>query len=238
MEAKSFVAYAARFAMPAPASGVDKVWYSIDVAGVHWITLSNYHDFSAGSPQTKWLAADLAAIDRKVTPWVFVQTHAPWYNSNTAHQGDGEAQREVVEPMLYAAGVDMVMSGHVHAYERSHRAYKNKRDAAGPVYITIGDGGNREGLATKWGTPTPVSALRVSTYGHGEIVIYNATTIGWEWHGEWRDSRAPRARAAALTRDAPSSRLDREPGRRVQGRRRDLHHEGAGRVSGARGGVE
>lgn len=64
--------------MPAPASGVDTTWYSMDIAGVHWITLSNYHDFTSGSPQYNWLKSDLAAIDRSTTPWVFVNTHAPW----------------------------------------------------------------------------------------------------------------------------------------------------------------
>lgn len=40
---------------------------------------------------------------------------------------------------------------------------------AGPVYITIGDGGNREGLATDWMSPQPVwSNYRNASYGHGE----------------------------------------------------------------------
>ncbi|KAK1283223.1 Purple acid phosphatase 10 [Acorus calamus] len=56
--------------------------------------------------------------------------------------------------------VDLVLSGHVHAYERSERvsniAYNITNndatpipDPSAPVYITIGDGGNIEGLATK-----------------------------------------------------------------------------------------
>ena len=97
--------------MPAPSKGVDTVWYSVEVGGVHWITLSNYHDFTVGSAQYKWLQADLAAIDRSVTPWVLVQSHAPWLNTNSAHQGDGEAQRKALEPLLYAAGVDAVFAG-------------------------------------------------------------------------------------------------------------------------------
>lgn len=66
--------------------------------------------------------------------------------------------------------------------ERSHRAYNNARDVKGPVYITIGDGGNREGLATKWLSQTPISAFRQATYGHGEIVIVNSTVALWQWH--------------------------------------------------------
>ena len=113
---------------------------------------------------------------------MFVNTHAPWYNTNSAHQGDGEAQRKSLEAMLYGAGVDAVFTGHVHAYERNHRAYNNARDAKGPVYITIGDGGKREGLATKWLTQTPVSAYRMATYGHGELSVVNATHAFWGWH--------------------------------------------------------
>ena len=109
--------------MPAPAAGTTNVWYSLNVAGVHWITLSNYHPFTAGSAQYNWLKADLAAIDRTQTPWVFVNTHAPWYNTNSAHQGDGEAQRKALEHLLYAAGVDAVFTGHVHAVRFGARAH-------------------------------------------------------------------------------------------------------------------
>lgn len=35
----------------------------------------------------------------------------------------------------------------VHAYERSNRVYNYKLDPCGPVYITVGDGGNREKMA-------------------------------------------------------------------------------------------
>ncbi len=41
---------------------------------------------------------------------------------------------------------------------------------------------SREGLAAKWLAQTPVSAYRNATYGHGEIVLHNATTIEWQWH--------------------------------------------------------
>ncbi|KAI3925951.1 hypothetical protein MKW98_028087 [Papaver atlanticum] len=40
-------------------------------------------------------------------------------------------------------------SFNVHAYERSNRVYNYTLDPCGPVYITIGDGGNREKMAVK-----------------------------------------------------------------------------------------
>jgi len=58
-------------------------------------------------------------VDRERTPWLIVLLHAPWYNSNWAHQGEGDRMKASMEPMLYAAGVDILFAGHVHAYERS-----------------------------------------------------------------------------------------------------------------------
>lgn len=52
-----------------------------------------------------------------------------------------------MEDLLYEYGVDIVFSGHVHAYERSNRVYNYTVDPCGPVHITVGDGGNREKMA-------------------------------------------------------------------------------------------
>jgi UDP-2,3-diacylglucosamine pyrophosphatase LpxH len=87
-------------------------------------------------------------VDRSKTPWLIAVLHAPWYNSNSAHQGEGNKMMAAMESTLYAAKVDIMFAGHVHAYERAQRAYLMKPDPCGIMYITIGDGGNREGLAT------------------------------------------------------------------------------------------
>jgi len=36
---------------------------------------------------------------------------APWYNSNTAHQGEVDDMRDDLEPILYQHGVDIVFAG-------------------------------------------------------------------------------------------------------------------------------
>ncbi|GFZ08732.1 purple acid phosphatase 22 [Actinidia rufa] len=145
---EGFKAYNARWLMPYEESGSQSnLYYSFDVAGTHIIMLGSYTDFDASSKQYKWLEADLAKVNRSETPWLVVLLHAPWYNSNAAHKGEGDSMRKAMEEMLYKARVDVVFSGHVHAYERFTRVYGNKADPCGPVYVTIGDGGNREGLA-------------------------------------------------------------------------------------------
>ncbi|CAI0435968.1 unnamed protein product [Linum tenue] len=74
---------------------------------------------------------------------------------------EGESMRVVFEPFLVQNKVDVVLAGHVHAYERSERisniAYNVTNslcspvdDHSAPVYITIGDGGNLEGLVWEY----------------------------------------------------------------------------------------
>ncbi|CAD6270555.1 unnamed protein product [Miscanthus lutarioriparius] len=192
IEPKPFKAYNARWRMPydyaaaAPPSG-DNLYYSFDVAGgaVHVLMLGSYTDYGAGSAQLRWLRADLAALDRRSgrPAFVLALVHAPWYNSNEAHQGEGDAMRDAMEALLYGARVDAVFAGHVHAYERFKRVYAGKEDPCSPVYVTIGDGGNREGLADKYIDPQPtISAFREASFGHGRLEVVNATHALWTWH--------------------------------------------------------
>ncbi|CAL0309944.1 unnamed protein product [Lupinus luteus] len=182
----TFTAYNARWKMPYEESGSDSnLYYSFDVAGVHVIMLGSYTDFDRKSKQYKWLEGDLKKVNRENTPWLVVLVHAPWYNSNTAHQDEKESvnMKASMEDLLYHARVDVIFEGHVHAYERFARVYKDKDDKCGPIYINIGDGGNREGLAKKYIYPKPdISLFREANFGHGTLEIFNATHALWKWH--------------------------------------------------------
>ncbi|RDX60611.1 putative purple acid phosphatase 20, partial [Mucuna pruriens] len=181
-----FTAYNARWRMPFQESGSNSnLYYSFDVAGVHVIMLGSYTDFDSDSAQYKWLQGDLKKVDRGTTPWVVVLIHAPWYNSNTAHQGEPESvdMKASMEDLLYQARVDVVFAGHVHAYERFTRVYKDKPNNCAPVYINVGDGGNREGLAAKYINPKPaISIFREASFGHGTLEVVNASSARWTWH--------------------------------------------------------
>ncbi|EOY08203.1 Purple acid phosphatase 21 [Theobroma cacao] len=181
---RGFKAYNARWLMPYQESGsTSNLYYSFDVAGSHIIMLGSYTDFDETSAQYKWLEADLGKVDRTKTPWVVVLLHAPWYNTNSAHKGEGESMRKAMEDLLCKARVDVVFAGHVHAYERFTRIYDNKADPCGPVYITIGDGGNREGLALTFENPTSeLSLYREPSFGHGRLRILDETRAHWSWH--------------------------------------------------------
>ncbi|XP_010907143.1 purple acid phosphatase 22 isoform X2 [Elaeis guineensis] len=182
-----FDAYNSRWRMPyEESSSTSNLYYSFDVAGaIHVIMLGSYTDFDSKSDQYKWLVKDLAKVDRGKTPWLIVLLHAPWYNTNTAHQGEGEAMRKAMESLLYNARVDAIFVGHVHAYERFTRVYDNKANSCGPVHITIGDGGNREGLARDFDEDhksASLSLFREASFGHGRLKVVNRTHAHWSWH--------------------------------------------------------
>ncbi|XP_010276060.1 PREDICTED: purple acid phosphatase 18 isoform X1 [Nelumbo nucifera] len=181
---EGFASYNARWKMPFQESGSSSnLYYSFEAAGVHVTMLGSYADHDEYSDQYDWLKADLSKLDRRRTPWLLASFHVPWYNSNKAHQGEGDSMMASMEKLLYAAGVDIVFTGHVHAYERSKRVYGGKPDSCGAVHITIGDGGNREGLAQGYKNPAPEwSVFREASFGHGELKIMNSTHALWSWH--------------------------------------------------------
>eukprot|EP01052_Picozoa_sp_SAG31_P034500 SAG31_NODE_4042_length_3642_cov_2.065481_1_plen_279_part_00 len=143
-----FNTYQHRYRMPAPESShglpmQGNFWYSYDIAGAHVVVLNSYANTSVGSPQYRWLEADLKLIDRSTTPWVIAGSHCPWYNSNTAHHNEPQtlSMKAAMEPLFASHGVDIAFAGHVHAYERCFRTLNNKTaavDAPGTVYINIG----------------------------------------------------------------------------------------------------
>jgi hypothetical protein len=138
-----------------------------------------------GSNQMNWLIKDLSNVDKSITPWTFVVFHQPYINSNTMHDivTEGRPMQKAIEDTLYDAKVDLVFSGHVHSYERSCKVYQYKCVYDAPYYITIGDGGNAEGLAEGWVEPQPEwSAFRQASYGHGELIVKNSTHTLWQWH--------------------------------------------------------
>ena len=117
-----FVAFKTRFgAMPYTREFEDAVnlFYSFEVGAMHVIVLSAFSDYSAASTQTFFLKSDLAKVNRTRTPWLLVGFHAPWYNANTQHFLQVDDMRVEYEPLFLAARVNVVMVGHVHAFQRT-----------------------------------------------------------------------------------------------------------------------
>ncbi len=108
------------------ASGTE-AYYSFDYGNAHFVVLDSQDSSRAvGGPMLTWLTNDLNATTQQ---WLIAYWHHPPYSKGT-HDSDSEGQlvemRERALPILEAAGVDLVLSGHSHAYERSYlidRAY-------------------------------------------------------------------------------------------------------------------
>ncbi|MDQ1540926.1 MAG: hypothetical protein QOH29_1652 [Actinomycetota bacterium] len=100
----------------AAAGAVNTGWYSFDLGGWHLISLNAQcaavGGCQAGSPQERWLAADLAAHPNQCT---LAYWHQPRFSSG--QHGD-EAAYGAFWNDLYRAGADLVLNGHDHDYER------------------------------------------------------------------------------------------------------------------------
>lgn len=179
------------------------VWYAIRRASAHIIVLSSYSPFVKYTPQWEWLSEEFKKVDREKTPWLIVLMHIPLYNSNEAHFMEGESMRAVFEEWFVKHRVDVIFAGHVHAYERSYRI-SNVRynvssgdrfpvpDKSAPVYITVGDGGNQEGLAGRFRDPQPdYSAFREASYGHSTLEIKNRTHAIYHWNRNDDGNKVP-----------------------------------------------
>jgi hypothetical protein len=149
-------------------------WYSFDYGGVHVLMFDTETDFTDapdqpggsamlyGGPfgdtktqQLDFVNADLASVDRSITPWVVVAGHRPWYTTAgdaTSHGGCTQCQT-AFESIFYRYGVDIGVFGHVHNSQRFLPVYNNTADPAGmnnpkaPMYIVSGGTGNIEGLS-------------------------------------------------------------------------------------------
>lgn len=106
------------------ASGTE-AYYSFDHGNVHFVVLESYQiDRSANGAMANWLRQDLqnastrAGVDRIIAYW-----HHPPY-SKGSHNSDIEPEligmRQNIVPILEQYGVDLVLTGHSHGYERSY----------------------------------------------------------------------------------------------------------------------
>jgi hypothetical protein len=101
------------------ASGTE-AYYSFDYANIHFICLESFEtNRSSTGPMLTWLRNDLASTNQ---PWIIAFFHHPPY-SKGSHNSDVDIElremRQNALPILENAGVDLVLSGHSHSYERS-----------------------------------------------------------------------------------------------------------------------
>jgi predicted phosphodiesterase len=88
-----------------------KEYYKLAKGNVSFYALNtNYLD----KRQVEWLEAELSGDDSE---WIVCFFHHPPYSSGKQH-GSNTELREVIEPIFLKHGVDVVLAGHEHFYER------------------------------------------------------------------------------------------------------------------------
>ncbi len=102
------------------ASGTEH-YYSFDFGNIHFICLDSMTaNRSPTGAMATWLQSDLADTTRD---WIVAFWHHPPYTKGS-HNSDTETEliqmRQNFLPILEAGGVDLVLSGHSHSYERSY----------------------------------------------------------------------------------------------------------------------
>jgi acid phosphatase type 7 len=145
-------------------------WYSFEYGMVHVTMINTETDFEdapdqpggstglqagpfgSNGQQLAFLEADLASVDRTVTPWLIVGGHRPWYSTSGGEECT--VCQDAFESLLYKYGVDLGIFGHVHNSQRFMPVVNGTADTAGlndpkaPMYIVAGGAGNIEGLSS------------------------------------------------------------------------------------------
>src|SRR5665213_1093381 len=108
-------------------------WTSLDLGGVHFVILSTNE--MRDPAQRAWLANDLARARRHHVRAIFAFCHeGPW--AHGLHGGSSQMVRDYA-PLLAAAHVDVLFSGHDHIYERG----VGTTPAGKLTYVVTGGGG-------------------------------------------------------------------------------------------------
>ncbi len=168
-----YSAYQTYFSVPAPDDQTDVtrgLWYSFTVGSVRVISLANddvcYQDGGdsyvrgySGGAQREWLERELAAArSDKEVDWIVICMHQVAISTADGFNGADLGIRQEWLPLFDRYGVDLVVCGHEHHYERSHPIRGRQENATltplpvatdtqvidttlGTVHMVIGGGG-------------------------------------------------------------------------------------------------
>lgn len=129
------------------ASGTE-AYYSFDYANIHFIVLESY-TLDDNAAQITWCKQDIQNTNQD---WIVALYHHPSYTKGS-HDSDLESNslnmRKNFMPILEENGVDLILSGHSHSYERSYfvNGHYDKSDTFDMNTHTVGANGKLSGKA-------------------------------------------------------------------------------------------
>jgi predicted MPP superfamily phosphohydrolase len=206
-----------------------KAYYSFDIGSVHFLSLDSYGQQNANTTklydtlgaQAIWVKNDLAANTK---PFTVVYFHHPPY-TKTSHDSDVESwdlgkMREDFIRILERYGVDLVICGHSHGFERSYLLKNYYKQTTGGAYLLENDFALANHTATgndqngKYDGTTNSCAYTYNSgqYNHGTmyIVAGSAGQIGGTSAGYPHNAMyySDASNGGSLYFEADSNRLD------------------------------
>lgn len=165
----------------ASASDLNQGYYSFDIGSWHVVALNSECSripggCGQGGAQNDWLESDLASSSASCT---IALMHEPRF----ASKANGGGPKATLKPFwedLYANGVEIVLSGDKHFYERySPQDPDGNADPNGVVQWVVGTGGKSHGGLAPVGSRRPNSVTAVSTtFGVLRLVLRDAS---YDW---------------------------------------------------------
>lgn len=128
---------------------LNNLYYSFDYRHVHFIVMSTLSDFTITSAQYKFIEKDLQeASANENIDWIVVTNYGPFYTSPSAHPAKNDI-RNIYHPLFDKYGVDLVLQGHNHNYQRTYPVTFNPNKGSEPIVtnqFTTGYQGNKDGI--------------------------------------------------------------------------------------------
>ena len=183
----NFSAYKTQFWTPASAYGDDRMYYSFNYGGVHFVQMNTESPEDTGDMETgnrhqiAWLRHDLA-MSSKNSSFVLGTGHRPFYCTCGGTKDKdcityAATLRKQAETVFLANKVDLILTAHKHGYERTWPVANLVPTASSyinptaPVYVVNGAGGNRESNNLPNGGQPWSTGLRSGAIGYAKIVI-------------------------------------------------------------------
>ncbi|OSZ77977.1 hypothetical protein CAP35_06830 [Chitinophagaceae bacterium IBVUCB1] len=155
----------------------NEAYYSYDWGNIHFLSLDSYGEEDAGTTrlydtngtQVQWIKADLAANTKK---WTIAYWHHPPYtmgSHNSDTENDLVAFREKFIQILERNGVDLILCGHSHNYERSYLLngyYGNENSFSKASHTRDSSSGRYDGS-----TQSCPYTYKSGKYQHGTVYV-------------------------------------------------------------------
>lgn len=191
--AQALAAKAKSYALP-------PFWYSFEYGMAHIVMINTETDFTdapdgtdgsakldsgpfgSSGQQLEFLKADLASVDRTVTPWLIVAGHRPWYSTGGSDNICDSCQ-DAFEELFYTYGVDLGVFGHVHNSQRFTPIYngtvdpRNLTNPQAPMYIIAGGAGNIEGLSDVGTEPDYTEFAYADDYSYATLKLLDEQNL-------------------------------------------------------------